>query len=234
MMENAMRHLEPDYDDNQGRWLTNVSVRNRFAATDTHRPAAERIVAESLRPVLDVGCGDGALHRQLPDDWPWVGADRSPTMLARAPKPVALADARQLPFPDGSFGAVAMLWMLYHLPDPEAAIAEARRVLRPGGLLMACTNSQHDSPELTHVYSIGVVTFNAENAPDLVGRHFEDVELDRWDGPFVHLPDRAAVRDYLIGRLMPPDEAEAAAERVDTPLDVTKRGVNVFARKVRP
>jgi len=228
-----MRHLEPDYDDNQDRWLTNVSVRQRFAITDTHYPTADRIVAEDLRPVLDVGCGDGELHRRLPAAWPWLGVDRSPTMLTRAPKPATLADARSLPFPGESFGAVAMLWMLYHLPDPETAIAEARRVLRPGGLLMACTNSQHDSPELADVYSIGEVSFNAENGPAMVGRHFEEVELDRWDGPFVHLPDRNAVRDYLVGRLMPRDEAEAAADQVDTPLDVTKRGVLIFARKVR-
>ena len=119
-------------------------------------------------------------------------------MLARAPKPSVLGDAARLPFPDESFGAVAMLWMLYHLPDPETAVAEARRVLKPGGLLMASTNSQYDSPELAHVHSIGAVSFNAENAPEIVGRHFEEVELDRWDAP----------------------------------LDVTKRGVLVFARKV--
>src|SRR4051812_25464238 len=225
-----MPHLPSDYDDNQDRWQTNVSVRRRFTARDVHEPCAARIVAENLTPVLDVGCGDGELHRKLPNGWPWVGADASPTMLARAPRPSTLADARRLPFPDNTFGAVAMLWMLYHLPDPEPAVAEARRVLKPGGLFMASTNSDFDSPELAHVWQLEPTTFSKEAAPDIVGRHFDDVELDEWDGPFVHLPDTDAVRDYLVGRLMPSADAAAAALQVATPLDVTKRGVLVFAR----
>lgn len=228
----TMPHLQSDYDDNPGRWRTIVSVGKRFAATDVHGPVAERIVAENLRPVLDVGCGDGRLRARLPSDWPWVGADRSPAMLARAPRPAVMADARSLPFPDESFAAVALLWMLYHLPDPQTAIAEGKRVLRPGGLLIACTNSRHDSPELKHVHDVGPVSFDAEVAPEMVGRHFNEVEVDRWDGPYVHLPDQEAVRDYLVGRFMASEEAEAAAARVETPLDVTKRGVVVYARRL--
>lgn len=227
-----MSIIPSDYDDNQSRWQTNVSVRKRFTARDVHEPSAARIVAENLQPVLDVGCGDGELHRHLPDGWPWLGVDRSPAMLASAPRPSTLADATALPFPDETFGAVAMLWMLYHLPEPELAIAEARRVLRPEGLFMACSNSNTDSPELSHVWQLEPTTFDAGVAPEMVGRHFSDVEVDAWDGPFVHLPDEDAVRDYLIGRLMPAERAGAAAERVDTPLDVTKRGALVFARRL--
>src|SRR3954471_2661561 len=102
-----MTTIRFDYDDNQDRWQTNVSVRKRFTARDVHAPSAARIVADRLSPVLDVGCGDGELYRHLPDGWPWFGVDRSVTMLARAPRPSMLADATALPFPDESFGAVA-------------------------------------------------------------------------------------------------------------------------------
>src|SRR5919198_1870694 len=46
-------------------------------------------------------------------------------------------------------------------------------------------------------------TFDAEIAPELIGRVFSAVsavEVQTWDGPFIHLPDAEAVRRYLIGR----------------------------------
>jgi SAM-dependent methyltransferase len=54
--------------------------------------------------------------------------------------------------------------------------------------------------------------------------------VERWDAPLVRLPDRAAVRDYLIARFVAP-EAAAAAEQVATPITVTKRGAVLLARK---
>ena len=53
---------------------------------------------------------------------------------------------------------------------------------------------------------------------------FGRIEVERWDAPLIRLPDRGAVADYLIARFVAPEDAAAAAERVATPVAITKRG----------
>jgi SAM-dependent methyltransferase len=153
-------------------------------AADVHEMVAERIVAGGLRPVLDVGSGRGRLREALPAGWPWIGVDSSPAQLGGdRTGAVVLGDAAHLPFPAGRFGAVAALYMLYHLDDPTVAIAEARRVLTPGGVFFACTRARISDPELTDGYP--PTTFDAEEASALVGFVFgvDAVEVTSWDAP---------------------------------------------------
>ena len=72
---------------------------------------------------------------------------------------------------------------------------------------------------------------DAEDGPGLVASVFARVEVERWDAPLIRLPDRAAVRDYLIARFVAPQDAAAAADRVPTPVAVTKRGALISARR---
>jgi SAM-dependent methyltransferase len=226
--------LACDYDHDPDRFRTGRQTAQTYGmAGDVHEPIAARLVAEGLRPVLDVGCGDGALGRPLlAAGVPWVGLDLSTTLLADAPRPAVRANATLLPFADPTFGAVTALYMLYHLPNPELAIAEAHRVLRPGGLLVVAAPSRYDSPELQHLMPPAPPsTLDSELAPALLGRYFASVAVDAWDGPYVRLPDAEALRRYLVGRGAPRETASDLASTMTFPLTVTKRGAIVYGRK---
>lgn len=217
------RRVPSDYDTDPGRWRSHDA--GWVVAGDPFEPVAKRIVSLGARPVVDVGGGTGALGRALPGGWPLVVIDRSPAQLREGRGPRVRADALALPVPPSSVGAVAMLWMLYHLDRPEDAIAEAHRALRHGGLFVASTASRSSDPELTDGYA--PTTFDAEEAPRIAAQVFEHVDVVPWDAPLTVLPDRDAVLAYCRSHFLPPE----AAGRVTPPVTLTKRGCFVYARK---
>jgi SAM-dependent methyltransferase len=223
-----------DYDANPERFRLAARVtRRHLAARSLYERLAELLAGIDARHVLDVGCGEGALRAALPARLRsrLVGLDASGTMLRAHPPPVVQADATALPFLAGRFDAVVAVNVLDHLADPTVAIGEAHRVLASGGSLVAATASRHDSPELAHVWRPPPSSFDAEDGPGLVGSVFGQVEVRRWDAPLVRLPDRDAVRDYLVARFVPPEAAVAAAAQVVTPATITKRGALIHARR---
>lgn len=116
-----------DYDTDPGRFAANQAFRR--PGTGVFGMVARRITAgDTAGPVLELGGGTGPLARELAGRGvPVVVADLA-AMLSQAPRPAVRTDARAAGFRAGSFGTVAALWMLYHLPEPALALAESRRV----------------------------------------------------------------------------------------------------------
>lgn len=101
-----------------------------------------RLVAElplaAARRVLDIATGVGSLLPALAAAAPRaqvVGIDLAPGMVALAPRGFGLAvcDAARLGLADACFDAAVMPFAIFHMADPDAALAEVARVLRPGG-----------------------------------------------------------------------------------------------------
>jgi len=89
--------------------------------------------------ILDAGCGIGILGRLYPD-LGLVGLDASIHLLREARSGYRLlveASAEAIPFPSGSFDVVVALNMLHHVINPERAVREFARLLKPGGSLVA-------------------------------------------------------------------------------------------------
>ena len=91
--------------------------------------------------LLDLGCGRGAVTRAaLARGWDVVAVDAAPNMVAELrrdqPEVDALVmDAHSLELADATFDAVAASFVIHILDEPERVVAEAVRVLRPGGLV---------------------------------------------------------------------------------------------------
>jgi SAM-dependent methyltransferase len=106
--------------------------------------------------VADVGCGNGiylaALARRG-HAGRLLGVDLSPGMLAAtraaaSGASLAVGDAAALPLADRAAEVTLAPHMLYHVPDPRAAVAEFRRVTRPGGQLLVVLNGTDHLAEL--------------------------------------------------------------------------------------
>lgn len=169
-------------------------------------------VAQAHANVLEVGAGPGVLWREIltrvPEGWSVTLTDLSDGMIREERKMIThpafafvQADAESLPFADDTFDVVIANHMLYHVPDRPKALSEFRRVLRPGGVLIAATNGENNMRELTDLIRavakdedstawLGVVfhTFTLENGASQLASYFSDIAIQ-------HYPDALEVTD---------------------------------------
>lgn len=187
--------------------------------------------------ILDIGCGPGwfwaTVADALPESFALTLADQSAGMVAEAMERCAAlrgwtvdgceADAKALPFDDGSFDGVVAMHMMYHLADQAGALAEMYRVLKPGGWLAVTTNGVGNMREM---YALGTtfggpandpggLAFGYDTARRLMQAQFGNVTL-------AEHPARMRITDpedvFLAMTSYPPgdgaSEAELAAFRV--------------------
>jgi ubiquinone/menaquinone biosynthesis C-methylase UbiE len=149
-MENALR--QPDVAEVFERVLV-PAIFERYARDLVERA---RPIGPSDR-ILDLGCGTGIVARVLRERLGGAarisGLDLSPAMVAMARTLAPEVDFREgdataLPFETGGFDLVICQQMLQFVPDPLVALREVRRVLAPGGRLLASTWRPRDVQQL--------------------------------------------------------------------------------------
>lgn len=172
------------------------------------------------KEVLEVACGSGMglgyLARRASRV---VGGDFDPSLVKVAQAqygerlPVQQMDAQQLPFPDNSFDLVMLLEAIYYLPEAEAFVREARRVLRAGGTLYLCSANRewpefNPSPFSVRYYSLkelGELLSRAGFVPELLTGF--PTSQGGWKSKVIGLVRQIAVRLHLIPDTMEGKEA---------------------------
>ena len=122
------------------RWLAPLqgsALHPQWLVLRSTRKLIRRRAASLGGIVVDIGCADGWLRHCLAPDARYIGLDYPPAVAAGyGSKPEVFGDGESLPFADASVDVVALLEVLEHLPDPGRCMAEAARILKPGGTLL--------------------------------------------------------------------------------------------------
>ena len=225
----------PAQYENASRYDARVALHARFRTNPRPWPVwvFDQLEGQDGCRVLELGCGTGLLWQvnapRVPASWTLALTDSSEGMLAEARRRVdGLAcrveyramDAQEVTFPDGAFDIVIASHMLYHVPDRDRAIAEARRVLRPGGAFHATTaglDSLAEVKALIREYrrasSVAqdaardetarqrpdpvIAAFSLENGAAQLGKHFASVDTRIYTDE-LRITDPDAIVDYFL------------------------------------
>jgi SAM-dependent methyltransferase len=152
--------------------------------------------------ILELGCGHGLLWKEnakrIPFGWNITLSDLSSGMLDAAWRNLVVTgrnfqfrevDAQSIPFEVETFDTVIANHMLYHVPDRPKAITEIKRVLKPGGMLIATTVGENHMKQMMEWYRQVHVSkiwesfanpFTLENGREQLKPYFPNVTLTRY------------------------------------------------------
>lgn len=147
------------YDATWGRAFTAFYDRAMKSTEEAGmREKRREVLSEAAGRTIDIGAGTG-LNLELfpPGVSELVLAEPDPHMLKKLREKLSASGreasviqspAEKLPFPDGSFDTAVFTLVLCTVPDPAAALAEAARLLRPGGKLLFLEHVRSEDPGL--------------------------------------------------------------------------------------
>ena len=209
------------------RYAARMAKQETATGPDPYDGVFAAIAERQPRDVLEVGCGRGELAERVSRELSAqvIALDQSARMVeltaARGVEAI-IGDVVDLPFRDGSFDCAVAAWMLYHASNLDRALEELRRVLRPGGRLVAATSGERNLAEVWElVGEIGAPGggFTVERAGGALGRHFGHVEQRDVFGT-VTFHDRqdayeyvAATRSAELAELLPDLHGPLVASR---------------------
>lgn len=158
--------------------------------------------------VLDAGCGPGAyVGEALARARELVAFDIAHNRLEHIDPEAhrVCGDVQTLPFPDATFDAAMAMHMLYHVPDIALGASELRRVLRPGGVLYAFTNSEQAQWEMQELidrngcdpFAGGENRFTNENGAGYLRTAFAAVDLTEFTDSRLVVTDPECIVDEI-------------------------------------
>jgi len=203
--------------------------------------------------ILELGCGPGYLWRncadRIPAGWRISLSDLSAGMVDAAWRNLVVTgrnfkfeqmDAQSIPYPDESFDAVIANHMLYHVPDRPQAISEMRRVLKPGGHLIATTVGQchlhelHEWLQYAHLeksFQEFSRSFTLENGLEQLKQFFSQVTMIRYEDN-LQVTEVEPIMAYIRSSIHPSDLSEDAILEIrdDLEKELKEKGT-IFIRK---
>lgn len=244
----------------QYRDATNLSARVKIHGRFSTNPygwfrwvfdTLVRLPADSK--ILELGSGPGLLWKscidRIPAGWRITLSDLSPGMLDAAWRNLVVTgrafqfreiDAQAIPFEDETFDAVIANHMLYHVPDRNKAFAEIRRVLKPGGHVIATTVGENHMKQMMDWYARIHVNkvwesfaspFTLENGREQLRPYFSQVTLSRYEDN-LKVTEVQPLMDYIRSgmRMSELSESELATLQLDLEKELQEKG-SIFITK---